>query len=54
MYKMADVLNCVFFYISFLNTQAPEWAEGDVCNMCRVKFGVMQRQVRLILQLYIY
>lgn len=25
--------------------QAPEWAEGDVCHMCRVKFSTFQRQV---------
>ena len=24
---------------------APEWAEGDVCNRCRVAFGMMTRQV---------
>lgn len=23
---------------------APEWAEGDVCNRCRVAFGMMTRQ----------
>ena len=23
---------------------APEWAEGDVCNRCRVAFGMVTRQ----------
>lgn len=38
--------------------QAPEWAEGDVCHMCRVKFSTFQRQVsnlekRILLRNYV-
>ncbi|XP_067043559.1 hepatocyte growth factor-regulated tyrosine kinase substrate-like isoform X2 [Acropora muricata] len=28
----------------FTAETAPEWAEGDVCHMCRVKFSTFQRQ----------
>ncbi|KAM7448598.1 hypothetical protein ABFA07_003502 [Porites harrisoni] len=28
----------------FTAESAPEWAEGDVCHMCRVKFSTFQRQ----------
>ena len=29
----------------FTAEKAPEWKEGDVCNRCRTKFGMVNRQV---------
>lgn len=29
----------------FLAEKAPEWKEGDCCNRCRTKFGMVNRQV---------
>ena len=29
----------------FMAEKAPEWKEGDCCNRCRTKFGMVNRQV---------
>ena len=31
----------------FLAEKAPDWKEGDCCNRCRTKFGMVNRQVKI-------
>lgn len=41
-----DTITLQTLMICYSFSQAPEWAEGDVCHMCRVKFSTFQRQVK--------